>query len=284
MGAIEIKHKKKWGSEILFAVDPDGTTLGSMNLTTGEIDIKVPKRASEIATALNQWRIRNAEVEPRPIGAKPRDLAHNRPGAVARRQAKLAMQAVRRDTRAGVGMSTQAPIGVRSDETAALLGDIKGQERIARVLARLKGTGWRVIHSIPLPNGGDIDHLLVGEDGVVVISTKYHRGALLEVAKRVIYVNHSRTKYLDQARKEASEVSRLLSRECGFKVAAVPMVALVNGGLFQPRLIRSGTPKAVIVATNWDLPRALGRVRQGLADEEVQAIFEAARRSTTWQG
>ncbi|MCJ7826749.1 MAG: NERD domain-containing protein [Demequinaceae bacterium] len=285
MGDIEVRRERKRRRDRLIAADLDGTELGSMNLATGEVDILVPERASEIATALNQWSMRDA-------GPPSRDFARNRPGALARRQAKLARPEIRRRTRAGVRGDIGAPsgaqvptgIGVRSEETTTFLNAVKGEERIARVLRRLKGTGWHVLHSILLPGGGDIDHLLVGADGVVVISTRYHRGAKLQVTKRDIYVDDARTDYLDQVRDEAGEASRLLSQECGFRVTAIPCVALVNGGLFQPRLLQSGKPKDVIVATNWNLPRALGDAGQGLGEDQVEAIYEAARRSTTWEG
>ncbi len=273
MGDIEVRRERKRRRDRLIAADPDDTELGSKNLKTGEVRIEVPERASEIATALNTWGRRSA-------GSRPRDFARNRPGALARRQAKLAKQKSRRRSRAW----THSGTGTRSDEASAFLTSVKGEERIARVLRRMRGTGWRVLHAIPLPGGGDIDHLLVGADGVVVITTWYHHGAKFKVAKRGIYVEGARTDYLDQARDAASEASRLLSRECDFRVTAIPCVALVNGGFFQPRLIQRGKPKDFIVATNWNLPRALGDAQQGLGDEQVEAIYEAARRSTTWEG
>ncbi|MGA5029945.1 nuclease-related domain-containing protein [Streptomyces cellulosae] len=38
----------------------------------------------------------------------------------------------------------------------------------------LGSQGWRALHSIPLANKVDIDHLLIGPGGVFSINTKHH--------------------------------------------------------------------------------------------------------------
>jgi hypothetical protein len=51
---------------------------------------------------------------------------------------------------------------------------LAGERRVGAELNRLGRHGWRVLHSIPLANKADIDHLLIGPGGVFSINTKHH--------------------------------------------------------------------------------------------------------------
>jgi hypothetical protein len=54
-----------------------------------------------------------------------------------------------------------------------------GERRTARLLARLERHGWAVLHDLAIPGSvANIDHLVVGPGGVVVIDSKQYRGRL----------------------------------------------------------------------------------------------------------
>lgn len=53
-----------------------------------------------------------------------------------------------------------------------------GERATADALAPLTATGWHVLHDRLLPTGGNIDHLLVGPAGVIVIDTKNWSGTV----------------------------------------------------------------------------------------------------------
>ena len=292
MPEIRIKPYPREGTpHHLYADSPDGAQLGVMNLRTSEIVIDDRGRANEVATALAQWCQRNHHVvvaaratsgkarPPRPRGEE--DYALNRPGQLARASAQQARNRIRKRSRFWSGMAEL----LRIDDGQPFIKGAKGEERMARVLKRMERKGtWRVLHSIPLPKGGDIDHLLVGRDGVIVINTKHHWHKKITVGSDDIYVGRARTDHVRQVRHQAATASTLLTKACVFEVKVTPCVAIYNGGQFAPEIKRSGTPKGVIVATNWNLPRALWDADDGLIDEIVEAIYEAARRPATWKG
>lgn len=51
---------------------------------------------------------------------------------------------------------------------------LAGEKRVGAELNRLARHGWRVLHSIPLADKVDVDHLLIGPGGVFSINTKHH--------------------------------------------------------------------------------------------------------------
>ncbi|MCW4016910.1 MAG: NERD domain-containing protein [Candidatus Bathyarchaeota archaeon] len=53
----------------------------------------------------------------------------------------------------------------------------KGEERVAKCLKSLKGR-YNVIHDVELGKRGDVDHVVVGPNGVFVIETKNNNGAI----------------------------------------------------------------------------------------------------------
>ena len=257
-----------------------------MNLSTGRVTIHLTDHASEAASLIVAWCTRNphlvaaarnrrrAHVEP-----SPGDLAHNKPGQNLIAPEREARERDRRRSKAWA----YAMELTRIDAGLPFRLGIKGERRVARVIDRHARRGaWRAIHSIPLGRGGDIDHLIIGNDGVVVVDTKFHHKAKMSVSSHGVWINGARTDHVETARRLASLVSDALSEACDFDVRATPMVALVNGGAFAPDLTRSGRPDDVLVGTNLSLPRVLWDVEDGLTDEQVEAIYEAARRPATW--
>ena len=48
-------------------------------------------------------------------------------------------------------------------------------ELTAHSRLRLRTPRWRVLHSVPVEGGRDIDHVMIGPPGVVTINSKHHR-------------------------------------------------------------------------------------------------------------
>lgn len=257
-----------------------------MDLRTGKITIHMPEHASEAATKLADWCIRNphlvaaARRPKRERAVAPEgDLARNRPGQNLEVLAREAIDHDRRRSRAWVA----AQRVLRVDSGQSFRQGAKGERLVGRVADRMARRGpWRVVHSIPLGDGGDIDHLLIGTDGVVLIDTKYHRNARISVSDRGIWVNGAQTSHVKKARDLKARAEARLSEACGFDVKVTPVIAMVNRGRKAKDMARSGTPAGFVVASNLNLPRALWDVEDGLLDEQVEAIYEAARRPETW--
>jgi Nuclease-related domain len=66
-----------------------------------------------------------------------------------------------------------------SPDTRAWQRGAAGERRTARLLAPLERHGWAVLHDLAIPGTqANIDHLVIGPGGVVVIDSKQYRGRL----------------------------------------------------------------------------------------------------------
>jgi len=66
-----------------------------------------------------------------------------------------------------------------SPDTLAWRRGAAGERRTARLLAPLERRGWAVLHDLAIPGSqANLDHLVIGPGGVVVIDSKQYRGRL----------------------------------------------------------------------------------------------------------
>lgn len=203
------------------------------------------------------------------------DLADSRPGAAARARARAARDAAPAKT------FFARLLGVHTEERAWRIG-ADGEEAVAARLARVvrKDPRWRVLHAIPVGvRGSDIDHLVVGPGGVFTVNAKHHPRADIWVAGSAFLVNGTKQPYIRNSRHEAARAAKLLTAACGFDVAAEPVIVTVNARVVTVK----SPPDGVHVVPRMHLTRWLLRQRDIHPPATVEAVYEAARRSTTWQ-
>ena len=289
VATVRLKYYEKDGRASVYANGVNGETLGRIDLSTGKVWIDDVPLRHDLATKFATWAAEHPDAfltppfVPAPsVETQWEDFALRRPGQTL--EPKVREERLRLRSRSR-GWYVTDKVLLRGEGWAGpWIRGIKGERRIAAKLKKsLRRTDWRVLHSIPLPGGGDVDHLLIGTDGVVAVNTKHHPKAQLAVTPRAVYVRGNRTEYLDEARDSARTVSRILSARVGFPVEVTPCVALVSGPLWSSKFAAHGTPTDVLVATEWNLPRVLWDTEKNLAPDVVEAIYEAARRSTTWR-
>lgn len=310
MGDFTITPWKRYGHDRAYAnaTDEAKAPLAYIDLATRRVTIAAPCDEHAVTAALIAWAEENRGPAPAESGTSSPartseeladlpegttaedipddeisfeewlDLADRAPGTYAREQARLEYE---RDKRVGLIFASITRLsGARSDSGAWRSG-AKGEERIGAVLDRLEKNGWRTLHSIPTARG-DIDHLAIGPGGVILINTKHHHRAKVSVTRYGIYVNGHKTDHAPQARRQASRAYSAL------KAAGAPVpwvqacVAIYNGGLLQPEMKKGASPPGVWVVTNWNIGNVLRRLDPVLSDAEINAIYEVARRSTTW--
>jgi nuclease-like protein len=166
---------------------------------------------------------------------------------------------------------------VSTDETAWRVG-AAGQRKVGLALSRL-GQSWRTLHAIPLgENHTDIDHLVIGPPGIFTLSTKYHRGAVVQVFGDAVRVDGGQEPYVSQARHEAWRAACLLTAACGYRVVVAPAVVVV--GAEDVRVARPA--EGVQILDRRHLLRWLTALPPRLKPPHVTQIYEAARRSDTW--
>jgi len=99
-------------------------------------------------------------------------------------------------------------IGVRLNQQSLLVFNARrgaqAEERVGEVLeAHLPD--WHIFHNVLVPQLGDIDHLLIGPGGVVLVETKSQRGVVVAARGRVGFrqplgVRWSRKDFVAQTR------------------------------------------------------------------------------------
>jgi hypothetical protein len=222
---------------------------------------------------------RHAAPEPpeQPLPEQPwTDLALVRPGAAARDQA-LAKRG-----EAPVRTLFARMLGVHTEERAWRIG-ADGEELVAAQLARL-GPAWKALHAVPVGDrGSDIDHVVIGPGGIYTINTKNHPGASVWVGGNTVMVNGSKTGYVRNSRFEAQRAAELLSARVGVRLHVTGLIAMICDR--EKFTVKSQPPGGdVHVLTRRKVADWLSHRGTVLSPEQVAAVFEVARRSTTWAG
>jgi Nuclease-related domain len=110
-----------------------------------------------------------------------------------------------------------------SSETRAWRRGAASERRTARLLAPLERRGWAVLHDLAIPGSqANIDHLVIGPGGVVVIDTKQYRGRLhLDSYGMLWHGRHLLVSTLRKARWAADQADELLG------IASVEVTAIM---------------------------------------------------------
>lgn len=140
-----------------------------------------------------------------------------------------------------------------------------------------------MLHAVPVgERGSDIDHVLIGPGGVYTVNTKTHPGGRVWVGRNAVRVNGHAVPYLRKSRFEAQRAERLLSASVGFPVTVRPVLVFLTGTLI-PNVTVKEQPDDVLVLDRMDVPGVFRRAPSRLAPGQVEAVFEQARRLTTWR-
>jgi Nuclease-related domain len=211
------------------------------------------------------------------------DLALNPPGI------GVTHEAARRRQVEGTGADRSWRVGADGEFAVATL--------LATPTEVSRWDRWRgrapqrfVLHAVPLGDGqgqvrGDVDHLLIGPPGVVSINAKHHRTGKLVLDGDQLVLNGHRTDYVPKARREAHRVTDFLQTalavhgpaDLAGRVPVRPLLVIVGG-----RLVTTHWPAGVTVVMTSTLIEAITAFPAALDRKQVAAVYELARRSTTW--
>ena len=133
-----------------------------------------------------------------------------------------------------------------------LVVGMQGEQFVGEELGLLMREGCHVFHDVEMPDGSNIDHVVVNPSGVYSVNTKTYGRIADRFTEARVTIDYEQEKMLfpDRAipipmgrlKKEASWLSRELSEAAGFAVNVEPMLALP--GWF---IERKGTSKGVYV-------------------------------------
>lgn len=127
--------------------------------------------------------------------------------------------------------------------------------------------------------GSDIDHLIIGPGGVFTVNTKHHPKVKIWVGGSAFMVNGARQPYMRNSRHEAGRAAKLLANACGFPLQVEGLIVTVNAR----DVVVKNAAEGVRVVPRMQVAKWLLRHGGVLTLKTVQDIYDAARRSTTWQ-
>jgi hypothetical protein len=155
-----------------------------------------------------------------------------------------------------------------SEQVQAWQRGAHGEQQTARLLDRLGGDGYVVLHDLAMPDSRDnVDHLVIGPSGLFVIDSKHWTGSVQQSADGLLWHNHYRLDHtLATIRWQAQTLGQLLG------VPVAPLLC-VHGALVQGGGLRA---QGVAIVPAFLLRSALG-YEQLLSDADVELYAATTR-------
>ncbi|MEJ8642484.1 NERD domain-containing protein [Streptomyces sp. MS1.HAVA.3] len=181
------------------------------------------------------------------------DLAPNRPGETL------------------LGELEHAPAGTRARHR--LRQDLTAQQRIGDAFDALEPEGWRILHCVPLPGLGRIDHLLVGPPGIFCVRTVPGRRQRAVVGDLLLTVGRA------EPRPDPRWIRRAAARATLALTAKVtPALAVVDAS----RVETAPTVRDIRILQPPTATPNLTSSPTTLKPPDVEALFAEARDARTW--
>jgi hypothetical protein len=147
-----------------------------------------------------------------------------------------------------------------------------GERRTARLLAALERRGWAVLHDLAIPGTqANIDHLVIGPGGVIVVDSKRYRGRLrLDRDGMVWHGRHLLVSALRKVLWQADQADEIL----GIADITVAAVVAVHGASVPWGLLQAD---GVTIVPARRLPDLLQALPPMLGPERVAWLADRAR-------
>ncbi|MFG3096502.1 nuclease-related domain-containing protein [Streptomyces sp. NPDC048202] len=246
----------------LYVCDAGGGGVAWYDRGSGRVSLLVQERERDVLDALKPFLTGPVTLGPPPVPDAAElarltlppddDLAPNRPG-------EALLIALDRDP---------AP-RLRADPRRHTL---LAEQAVGAALDRLEEAGCRTLHSVPLPGGGRVPHLLIGPAGVFVLGALYARGHRVRVSGPLAAVGRRPAEPLPRRlRADAERAAYALTAGVG------PVLVLVDPA----GVSVAGDPGGLRVLRETELP-GLARPGTVLRPADVEALHARARDRRTW--
>jgi hypothetical protein len=265
MTGLRVIPTWRHGQERLYVCLTDGRNIAWYDREAGRVNLISEDRREDVLEALGPFLTGQVTVGPPPVPTPAElarltlppddDLAPNRPG-------EALLIALDRDP----GPTRR----LRPDPRRRAL---TAEQTVGEALDRLEGAGWRVLHSIPLPGGDRIHHLVIGPGGLFCVRALYARKQRVLVAEPMVTVGRREARPLmRQVRADAARASYALTAEVH------PVLAPVGASDVDV----TAPLRGVRVLRDTDLS-GLARAGGVLKPADVEALHAMARDRHTWQ-
>ncbi|MFD9291172.1 NERD domain-containing protein [Streptomyces sp. NPDC060030] len=198
------------------------------------------------------------------------DLARRRPGTGLREQLG----------ETGTGAFVRVATGAlrRHKDADPRRGALAGERRVGAELKRLTRHGWRVLHSVPLPDGTEIGHLLIGPGGVFAVSTEHRPGASVRIEEGTLRIDEGTPQpYELDGLPGARRAREALEAYCAYDVPV--RTVLVFTGVTALEVVAA--PAGVSVYRERQVS-ALAPLTGVLTATQVERVYDVARNTEAW--
>ncbi|MFF4257348.1 nuclease-related domain-containing protein [Streptomyces sp. NPDC001663] len=264
MTGLRVVPTWRHGQERLYVCFTDGRNVAWYDREAARVNLLSEDERDGVLEALGPFITGRVTVGPPPVPTPAElarlslhpddDLAPNRPGEallVALEREPASSHRLRPDPRRRALAAEQA---------------------VGEALDRLDGAGWHALHSIPLPGGDRVHHLVIGPGGLFALHTVHARKQRVTVADPMVALGRRDPQpLLRRVRADADRASYALTAEVH------PVLALAG-----PADVSITAPlREVRVLQDTDLPD-LARLGGVLKPADVEALHAMARDRETW--
>lgn len=264
MSGLRVVPTWRHGRERLYVCLRDGRNIAWYDREAARVNLLSEDRREDVLDVLGPFLTGPVAVGPPPVPTPAElarlslhpddDLAPNRPG-------EALLVALDRDP----GPSRR----LRPDPRRRAL---EAEQTVGQALDRLDGAGWHTLHSVPLPGGDRVHHLVIGPAGLFAVHALYARKQRVLVADPMVTLGRREPEpLLRRVRADADRASHTLTAEVH------PVLALVGPA----GLRRTAPPREIRVLTDTDLTE-LSRLGGVLKPADVEALHAMARDRRTW--
>ncbi|MFF4753426.1 NERD domain-containing protein [Streptomyces sp. NPDC002514] len=264
MSGLRVVPDRRQGRERLYVCLQDGRNIAWYDRAAARVNLLSEDRRQDVLEVLEPFLTGAVSVGPPPVPTPAElarlslhpddDLAPNRPG-----------EALLVDLDRDPGPARR----LRPDpRRRALLAE----QTVGEVLDGLDGAGWHVLHSVPLPGGDRIHHLLIGPAGIFALHSLYARKQRVLVTDPLVALGRREAHpVLRRVRSDADRASYALTAEVR------PVLVLVDPAdvtvTVRPRELRVLRDSEVA---------ALARLGGVLKPADAEALHALARDRNTW--
>lgn len=264
MSGLRVIPAWRHGQERLYVCLADGRNVAWYDREASRVNLLSEDRRDDVLHVLTPFLAGGYSIGPPPVPTPAElvrlalhpddDLAPNRPGEALLIALDRAPAPARR---------------LRADPRQRALA---AEQAIGEVLDGLEGAGWHTLHSVPLPGGARIHHLLIGPGGLFSVHTLWARKQRVRVADPMVTVGRADPRPLLRGiRADADRASFALTAEIR------PVLALSGA----TALDVAAPPREVRVVRDGEVSSLAG-VGGVLKPADVEALHAMARDRHTW--
>ncbi|GHI87396.1 nuclease-related domain-containing protein [Streptomyces xanthophaeus] len=263
MRKLKVLPSGRPGRGRLYVNLPDGSAVAWYDRQTNRISVLAEDHREDVLRVLRPYLTGSVSIGPPPV-----------PTAADLLRLSLPADADLAPNRAGealLGELDHGSAGTRARHRVRQ--DLAAQQRMGEALEALEPQGWRVLHCVPLPGMGRIDHLLIGPAGILCVRTVPCRRQRASVGDLLLTVGRAEPRPDPRWTRRAA-----LRAGIALATPVTPALAVVEAS----RIEVAPTVHDIRVLHPLTAGPTLAESPTTLQPRAVEALFARARDTRTW--